>query len=83
MPDTRHSVGMVAVDRLVEQFGGTWTKQSKLSGFFSGPVMKGNMELYFLKPKLAMNLSGKSVSKAGRKASNQPEAWNEFANTSL
>ena len=65
MPDTRHSVGLKAIDKLAVHFGVAWTRQRKLDGYLSDPIIRDNMEILLLKSKIPMNLNGKSVRKAG------------------
>ncbi len=54
---TRHNVGFMVVDKLIEEFGAT-----KLSSSFLGELYKTQNHL-FLKPTTFMNLSGESLIK--------------------
>ena len=65
MPTTRHSVGLKAIDKLAVKYGVSWTRQRKLDGYLSDPVVRDNMEILLLKSRIPMNLNGKSVQKAG------------------
>jgi PTH1 family peptidyl-tRNA hydrolase len=59
---TRHNVGFLVVDRLLERAtGGGW--QRKFSGDFS-QVELGGRRLYLLKPQTFMNRSGRAVGAA-------------------
>lgn len=53
---TRHNVGFLVVDRLVEREGASWSQDKK----WEAEVAKG-AERYYLKPRTFMNLSGRSV----------------------
>ena len=63
-PETRYSVGMLVVDTLVKYLGiyGHFNRQSL--GYVAVTKV-GHQELILLKPSVAMNLNGRSISKVG------------------
>ena len=66
MPKTRHSVGMQVVNRLASQLGVQWRKDmKKCGGFVAVCDLCDEQKVIFLKPKVAMNVNGRSVHKTG------------------
>lgn len=61
---TRHNIGFLVVDRLVQELEGTW--KDERYGWVAEVRFKGR-SLTVLKPSTYMNLSGKAVSFWGRK----------------
>ena len=64
LPDTRHSVGMLVVDCLAKCLGATWHFNRRSLGHLAVTKVD-NQELILLKPSVAMNINGRSISKAG------------------
>ena len=64
MPKTRHSVGMIVTDSIAELLALQWERKRSMSCFTAHKSLPG-LDVVLLKSKLAMNLSGRSVSKAG------------------
>lgn len=58
--DTRHNVGFLALDRLVERERGSYRQQSRLHGLLAD-VGSGAQRLRLLKPQTYMNDSGRSI----------------------
>jgi len=58
--DTRHNVGFLALDRLVEREHGAFRQQGKLHGLLA-EVGSGSGRLRLLKPQTYMNDSGRSI----------------------
>lgn len=63
LPSTRHSVGMSALNHLADQLGIKWSYDKKCLGFVAN-YQTEKYELMLLKPKLAMNINGKSIFRA-------------------
>jgi PTH1 family peptidyl-tRNA hydrolase len=57
---TRHNVGFLALDRLAEQWGGTWSEEKKFKARMSR-VTVGQGNIHLCQPQTYMNLSGESV----------------------
>lgn len=53
---TRHNVGFMILDRLIDKLGGRFSIEKKFEGLFTR-----DGALFFLKPQTFMNLSGRSV----------------------
>ncbi|BFZ20459.1 hypothetical protein BsWGS_23498 [Bradybaena similaris] len=70
LDDTRHNVGMKAVDRLAASLQLNWQKSiSQHGGFICSIVLKDGSQPFrvtLLKPKTFMNISGSSVAKAAK-----------------
>eukprot|EP01134_Creolimax_fragrantissima_P003116 CFRG3116T1 len=68
MPNTRHSIGMLFVDYVAQKYGAAWETSRSIYGTHAKcRIQKSDgtdHELLFLKPKLFMNINGKSVNKA-------------------
>ena len=64
LPDTRHSVGMLVVDSLAKYLGTSWHFSRQSLGYVAVTKV-GHLEIILLKPTVAMNLNGRSISKAG------------------
>ena len=67
---TRHSIGMIIVDRLCAHWDLTWTRSKKIDGLVAQKkfnTSSWNTEIYLLKSCLPMNINGYSVSQAGVK----------------
>ena len=64
LPSTRHSVGMSVLNRLAEDLGIKWTYEKKCSGFVA-KYSTDRCQVLLLKPKLAMNINGKSILRTG------------------
>jgi PTH1 family peptidyl-tRNA hydrolase len=58
--DTRHNVGFLALDRLVEHERGSYRQQGRLHGLLAD-VGSGARRLRLLKPQTYMNDSGRSI----------------------
>ena len=58
--DTRHNVGFLALDRLVEREHGAFRQQGRLHGLLAD-VGSGSQRLRLLKPQTYMNDSGRSI----------------------
>ena len=58
--DTRHNVGFLALDRLVERERGSYRQQGRLHGLLAD-VGSGTQRLRLLKPQTYMNDSGRSI----------------------
>jgi PTH1 family peptidyl-tRNA hydrolase len=58
---TRHNVGFMVVDQLAEQFGGSWSNESKLRAQITKVDVNGE-SVILAKPATMMNLSGEAVS---------------------
>lgn len=66
MPNSRHSVGMQVVNKLAAQLGTSWrTERKTCGGMVAVYTLPNQQQCVLLKPKLAMNLNGKSVKKTG------------------
>ena len=63
LPGTRHSVGMSVVDHLASQLGATWKYNKQCIGYVAVSHMEGQ-QVVLLKPKLAMNINGRSIGRA-------------------
>ena len=63
-PETRYSVGMLVVDTLVKYLG-TYGHFNRQSLGYVAVTKVGHQELILLKPSVAMNLNGRSISKVG------------------
>ena len=67
LPKTRHSVGMMAVNRLAKHLDVQWTKDSKnCVGFVACKTLSQGLDLVLLKPKIPMNINGSSIAKTIR-----------------
>ena len=64
LPNTRHSVGMLVVDCLSQQLGASWQFNRRSLGHVAVTKVN-NHQLIMLKPTLAMNVNGKSISRTG------------------
>ena len=64
LPNTRHSVGMLVVDCLSQQLGASWQFNRRSLGHVAVTKVN-NRQLIMLKPTLAMNVNGKSISRTG------------------
>ncbi|CAH3018861.1 unnamed protein product [Porites evermanni] len=62
LPNTRHSVGMLVVDCLSQQLGTSWQFNRRSLGHVAVTKVN-NRQLIMLKPTLAMNVNGKSISR--------------------
>ena len=62
-PGTRHSVGMSVVDHLAKRLGATWKYNKQCIASVAVSQLNGR-QIVLLKPKLAMNISGKSIGRA-------------------
>ncbi len=69
---TRHNVGFLFLDRLVSDFGASWSSESKFQGIFSVCELFG-FKVMLLKPSVFMNRSGLSVGKVARYYKLTPE----------
>lgn len=69
---TRHNVGFLFLDRLVSDFGASWSSESKFQGVFSICELLG-FKVMLLKPSVFMNRSGLSVGKVARYYKLMPE----------
>ncbi|XP_033643002.1 probable peptidyl-tRNA hydrolase [Asterias rubens] len=67
MPNTRHSVGMAAVDRLCRHLKASWSKDGDCQGDVAIATLDSCQRFILLKPRLLMNINGRSVIKAARK----------------
>lgn len=66
MLDTRHSVGMQVINQLANQLRVSWTNERKTcQGFVAIHTFENQQRCILLKPKVAMNINGRSVQKAG------------------
>ena len=65
MPNTRHSVGMAAVDRLCRHLKASWSKDGDCQGDVAIATLDSCQRFILLKPRLLMNINGRSVIKAG------------------
>ena len=63
-PETRYSVGMLVVDTLAKYLGTYGHFNRQYLGYVAVTKV-GHQELILLKPSVAMNLNGRSISKAG------------------
>ncbi|KAH3800445.1 hypothetical protein DPMN_154078 [Dreissena polymorpha] len=72
LPTTRHSVGMMFVDKLAKMLGCTLTKNRDCLGFI-GVKELTTLKVVLLKPKLAMNINGTSVKKTANVFQVQPK----------
>jgi peptidyl-tRNA hydrolase, PTH1 family len=68
---TRHNLGFMVADRLVEELGGSW--RSKFSGRIA-TARDGDVRLAFFEPQTFMNVSGPPVAAAARFYGVDPEA---------
>jgi peptidyl-tRNA hydrolase, PTH1 family len=57
---TRHNIGFMVVDSLVEQLGWKWKKSLRFRGQWCNGTWRDN-EMYFIKPHTFMNASGRSL----------------------
>ena len=64
LPNTRHSVGMLVVDCLSQQLDASWQFNRRSLGHVAVTKVN-NHQLIMLKPTLAMNVNGKSISRTG------------------
>ena len=64
LPNSRHSVGMLVVDCLSQQLGASWQFNRRSMGHVAVTKVN-NHQLIMLKPTLAMNVNGKSISRTG------------------
>ncbi|XP_022094730.1 probable peptidyl-tRNA hydrolase isoform X3 [Acanthaster planci] len=67
MPETRHSVGMATIDRLCRRLKGTWNKDRDCQGDIAVATLADQHQIILLKPRLLMNINGRSVIKTARK----------------
>ena len=63
--NTRHSVGMQFVNYLATQLQMTWSRDRSCQAFIAQAPLGPELELYLLKSRHPMNITGKSVAKAG------------------
>ena len=63
-PETHYSVGMLVVDTLAKYLGTYGHFNRQYLGYVAVTKV-GHQELILLKPSVAMNLNGRSISKAG------------------
>ena len=67
---TRHSIGMIIIDRLCAHWDLTWTRNKKIDGLMVQKkfnTSSWSTEIYLLKSCLPMNINGYSVGQAGVK----------------
>ena len=64
LPSTRHSIGMSALKHLAECLGIGWTYEKKCSGFIA-QYLTETCKIFLLRPKLPMNINGKSIIRTG------------------
>ncbi|XP_059140084.1 uncharacterized protein LOC131928159 [Physella acuta] len=64
-PNTRHSIGMRAVDRFAENFGVTLSYNKQYGGFANSTTVD-DTKLVLFKPKALMNINGISVAKTAK-----------------
>ncbi|EDO44232.1 predicted protein, partial [Nematostella vectensis] len=60
MPNTRHSVGMAVVNHLAEKLGAEWSFSKKYQGYLAMTQIP-QQNIILLKPKLLMNVNGRSI----------------------
>ena len=65
MPNTRHSVGMFVADSLAKQLGAVWHFNQRCLGYVAVAEMM-KQQVVILKPKLLMNLNGRSIARTGQ-----------------
>ncbi len=65
MTGTRHSVGMAIADELCKHLESNWKKDSECKGMIAMATLNENHKLILLKPKMFMNVNGRSVLKTG------------------
>lgn len=58
---TRHNIGMLAIDKIAEDYNVEWHYENKFEGYVAN-VSTNHGNLFLLKPTTFMNCSGKSVS---------------------
>ena len=58
---TRHNVGFLALNRLADKWGGTWSEEKKFKARMSRVTVDGKI-IHLCQPQTYMNLSGESVS---------------------
>ncbi|OAD76220.1 hypothetical protein PHYBLDRAFT_102790, partial [Phycomyces blakesleeanus NRRL 1555(-)] len=76
-PNTRHNVGMMVLDQIANKLDLTWTQNRTLKATISQTSLdienkdksRTRIDVTLLKPRLLMNVSGPSVSKAVREFS--------------
>ncbi|KAI9032719.1 peptidyl-tRNA hydrolase-domain-containing protein [Phycomyces nitens] len=79
-PNTRHNVGMMVLDQIANKLDLTWTQNRTLKASISQTLLdienkdksRTMINVTLLKPRLLMNVSGPSVSKAVREFSIDP-----------
>ncbi len=64
MITTRHSIGMAVLNKLVEDLNLPWHYESRCTGFIAR-LSTENHDIVFLKPKIPMNINGRSILKTG------------------
>ncbi|XP_076093531.1 putative peptidyl-tRNA hydrolase [Mytilus galloprovincialis] len=65
MLETRHSVGMQVINQLANHLRVSWTNERKIcQGFVAIHTFENQQRCILLKPKVAMNINGRSVQKA-------------------
>ncbi|XP_038063821.1 probable peptidyl-tRNA hydrolase [Patiria miniata] len=67
MPASRHSIGMATIDRLCRHLKATWSKDRDCQGDIAMATLADQHRLILLKPRLLMNINGRSVVKTARK----------------
>ena len=65
MPATRHSIGMATIDKLCRQLKSNWKKDGDCQGDIAIATLDDHLQLILLKPRLLMNINGRSVIKTG------------------
>lgn len=74
MFNTRHSVGMRVVDHTAAQLGLQWTTDRDCKGSIAVSATTAEHAVVLLKPRLLMNVNGKSVAATARKFGISPES---------
>ncbi len=69
---TRHNVGFLFLDELIQNFAASWSVQSKFEGLIAEIALEGT-KIILLKPTTYMNRSGQSVAKVARYYKFEPE----------
>ena len=66
MPETRHSIGMALADKLCKNFELSWKKDRECQGMVAMTTLEEDHHIVLLKPRLFMNINGRSVVKTGK-----------------
>ncbi|XP_019630890.1 PREDICTED: probable peptidyl-tRNA hydrolase [Branchiostoma belcheri] len=72
MPDTRHSVGMRAVDKLAQHYDMQWRRARDCGGDVATTTLDQH-SVIVLKPRSFMNVNGESVARTVRRFQVKPE----------